>query len=785
MKLARQERKAYELSDADQRDLIAMIQEGKALPEEYRFILFEDKREVELVWNGKSRDVSTTVLPFQTLEHIDEPRKETKSQEELFDSRGRQLGGWSNKLIWGDNKLILSSLKAGALRQQIEDAGGLKLIYIDPPFDVGADFSMDVEIGGETFHKEANLLEQIAYRDTWGRGADSFIAMLYERMILMRDLLSNDGSVYVHMGWGVSHYVRAVLDEVFGKDRAVNQIIWKRQTAHSDSGQGSQHLGRLHDVLLHYSKGDSYPWHVQYSAYDDSYIKSHYGRSDENGRRYRLDNLTAPGGSGKGNPSYEFLGVTRFWRYGKDRMEALYRAGRVVQTKPGTVPQYKRFLDEMPGVPVQDIWDDISSVNSQAKEAEGYATQKPLALLERILNISSDRGDLVADFFVGSGTTAVAAERLGRKWIATDLGKFGIHTTRKRMIGVQREMKAAGHDFRAFEVLNLGRYERQAYLNVGGRLSAKQRGEALAQKEAEFRSMILKAYKAVPFGDGAEANAEDGFFHGSRNGRLVIIGPINLPVGRLFVEEVITECRKRGASRADVLAFEFEMGLFPAVLEEARSKGIDLAPKYIPAEVFDKRAIDKGQVVFHDISFVEATPRYAKKKLSLQIELVDFSVYYTQGAIDAAIASLKEGKSEVVCEQGQLYKIGKAKGGVVTKDRLTKSWTDWVDYWAVDFDYMSRKEIIKVPVGTGVGGVATMRVDSSSEEIALPEFEERWTGGFIFENEWQSFRTRQSRDLELQTVEHTYERPGRYTVAVKVIDIFGNDTMTLVPVTVG
>lgn len=229
------------------------------------------------------------------------------------------------------------------------------------------------------------------------------------------------------------------------------------------------------------------------------------------------------------------------------------------------------------------------------------------------------------------------------------------------------------------------------------------------------------------------------------------------------------------------------MGLFPAVLEEARSKGIDLAPKYIPAEVFDKRAVEKGQVVFHDVSFVEATPRYDKKrKLAVQIELTDFSVYYTQGAAEAAIAALKEGKSEVMCEQGQLYKVSKGKDGIVKKDRLTKHWTDWVDYWAVDFDYMSRKEIIKVPMGTGLSGVATLAgAEVQQVESGKAQFEERWTGGYIFENEWQSFRTRQNRDLELTTATHTYDRPGRYTVAVKVIDIFGNDTMTLVPVNVG
>ena len=180
----------YELTDADKRDLIKLIEQGKPLPEKYRFILFDDKREVELVWNGKSREVCTAILPFQTLEHIDEPRKEKRDDEEFsFDTRGRQLKGWTNKLIWGDNKLILSSLKSGALRRQIEDAGGLKLIYIEPPVDVGADFSMDIEIGGETFHKAPTMLEEIAYRDTWGRGADSFIAMIYERLILMCDLM--------------------------------------------------------------------------------------------------------------------------------------------------------------------------------------------------------------------------------------------------------------------------------------------------------------------------------------------------------------------------------------------------------------------------------------------------------------------------------------------------------------------------------------------------------------------------------------------------------------------
>jgi len=250
-------------------------------------------------------------------------------------------------------------------------------------------------------------------------------------------------------------------------------------------------------------------------------------------------------------------------------------------------------------------------------------------------------------------------------------------------------------------------------LPFSGSLSAKQNAQALAQKESDFRELILHAFKATAFGGPEGDQPQDGFFHGARNGRLVVIGPINQPLGRLFVEEVITECRKRGATRVDILAFEFEMGLFPAALEEARGKGIDLTPKYIPAEVFDKRAVDKGQVVFHDISFVEATPRHDKRnKLALRIELTDFSVYYSQGAPEAATTNMKDGKSEVRCEQGQLYKVTKDKDGTVQKVKLTKCWTDWVDYWAVDFDYLQRREIIKVPVDQASAGSPRCRASS-------------------------------------------------------------------------
>ncbi len=768
---------SYELSDTEKRDLIKLIEQGKPLPEKYRFLLFADKKEVELVWNGKTREVCTAVLPFQTLEHIDEPRKEKRDAEELsLDTGGRQAKGWTNKLIWGDNKLILSSLKSGALRRQIEDAGGLKLIYIDPPFDVGADFSMDIEIGGETFHKEPNLLEQIAYRDTWGRGADSFIAMIYERLILMRDLMHKDGSIYVHCDWRVSSYMRGALEEVFGVDSYRNEIIWQRTNAHNETGQ----YGRVHDTIHFATKSsNAYVWHPDLVPFSEEQLARY--KKDEKGRCYTTQDMTAPrpnSSSGKFNWRGTMPSATRGWGYTLEQLEAWWAEGRIATKRDGT-PRMDGlivYLDEKAGQAPQTIWQDLNRVTNTGSERLGYPTQKPEALLERIIKASSNEGDLVADFFCGSGTTAAVAEKLGRKWIATDLGKFGIHTTRKRLIQVQRELKGAGKPFRAFEVLNLGRYERQAYLNVAGRLSGKQKEQALARKEQEFRDLILRAYRAEPLSDMA-------FFHGKSGGRLVVVGPINLPVGRLFIEEVITECRKRGASRVDVLAFEFEMGLFPAVLDESKHKGIDLAPKTIPPEVFDKRAVEKGQVRFHDVAYIEVTPRFDKKNaLALLVELTDFSVYYSQGVADSIAADLKEGKSEVVCEAGKLIKISKDKHGIETRDVLTKQWTDWVDYWAVDFDYESRKEIIKVPKRMGVEGELPVIVKSDGEFI---DFEERWTGAYIFENEWQSFRTRQNRELELKSAPHTFPKPGRYTIAVKVVDIFGNDTMTLMPITAG
>ena len=325
------------------------------------------------------------------------------------------------------------------------------------------------------------------------------------------------------------------------------------------------------------------------------------------------------------------------------------------------------------------------------------------------------------------------------------------------MIGVQRQLKKEGKNYRAFEILNLGKYERQHFIGVNPGLREEERQKQLAAKEAAFIDLILRAYRAERLENFAA-------FNGKKAGRMVAIGPVNLPVTRLFVEEIILECRKHHITKVDILGFEFEMGLVPNVRDEARAKGIDIAPKYIPADVFDKRAVEKNQVVFHDVAYIEVKPHIRGK--SVAVELTDFSVFYSQDSIASVEASLKKGSNKIVVEKGEIIKISCDRNGINKREQLTQHWTDWIDYWSVDFDYESKREIIRV------------------KNPETGEWEERWSGDYVFENEWQSFRTKKNRSLELTSVFHECA-PGRRKIAVKVVDIFGNDTMTIVEVNVG
>ncbi|MEA2113533.1 MAG: site-specific DNA-methyltransferase, partial [Patescibacteria group bacterium] len=738
------------LTENEKRDILKYLEAGKALPEKYRFLLFEDKKEVELVWNGKTSEVTNIVLPFQTIEEVDEPRAEnaadTKKQVQQtlfdFDERGRQIAGWTNKLIWGDNKLILSSLKGGVLREEIEKEGGLKLIYIDPPFDVGADFSMKVEIGDEELTKKPNVLEELAYRDTWGKGADSFIAMIYERLSLMKDLLAEDGSIYVHCDYRVSGYLRLVLDELFGKNNFRNEISWRRQIVRGMKTH-AKYMPYNTDYILFYGKNENTPWNI--------IEKENFISIEEAEKKYIKDEGGYFRTSDRGSYSDESI-----IRLAKENRIYVTNGGKLVidgnkvsTTKGSIAIKYYREQvgDRVKETTVADnIWDDIPGMGVVSHEYIGYPTQKPEALIERIIKASSNEGDLVADFFCGSGTTLAVAEKLGRKWIGSDLGKFSIHTTRKRMIGVQREMKKTGKDFRAFEILNLGKYERQHYIGVNPNLREEQKQKQLAKKEKDFVKLIVKAYKA-------EAVNNFKTFVAKKAGHLVAIGPINLPASRLFVEEVIKECIEKQITKVDILSFEYEMGLFPKIQEEAKTKGIDLALKHIPREVFDKRAIEKNQIQFHDVSYIEVKPHIksaGKRTLdTVAIELTDFSVYYNQDIVDNVIAVLKKGANKILVEQGNIIKISKDKDGIVKREVLTKKWTDWIDYWAVDFDFESKKEIVRVK-------------DEKTGKI-----KEAWTGNYVFENEWQSFRTKKDRSIELKSVPFECAK-GRRKIAVKV-----------------
>lgn len=684
-----------DLSEKETEQVIDLIKEGKIISKKLLYKLAKDDEDVFLFWNGRNEEVTNVVLPFHSIEHIDEPRKELQTLS-LFDldDRGRQQKGWTNKLIWGDNKLILSSLVNGPLRKEIEKEGGIKLIYIDPPFAVGADFSINIKINGNEVTKKPSIIEEIAYRDTWGKGISSYLNMMYERLKLMHDLLAEDGSIYVHCDYRVNSYMRLILDDIFGKENFINQIIW------CYAGPGSPEMkqfNRKHDLILWYSKLNNWIF-------------------NKNDIRVPLSSKLGGG----------FVGLDK-----KAREEYLQK---------GKIPE--------------DWW-YIPIVARHIYEILDFPTQKPEALLERIVKASSNENDLVADFFCGSGTTCAVAEKLGRKWIGADLSRFAIHTTRKRMINIQRTLKKENKSYRAFEILNLGKYERKYFLGINTNLSEEEQQKQLKLKQEQYINLILEGYKA-------KRVREFKILHGQKGQRFVYVGPIDFPVTKAIIDDIYKECQEKLITNIDVLGFEFEMGLKPYIEQEMNEAGVDLKLKNIPREVFDRRAVEKGQVKFYDIAYLEIEPIVKNNKV--QVKLKDFITTFTQDDLEEVEQSLKKGGNKVVIEDGNIVKIAKDKDGILKRDTLTKQWTDWVDYWAVDFNYQHKKEII--------------RVTRDGEE------KEEWTGNYIFENEWQSFRTKKNPEIEPISMSHTYSNPGRYQIAVRVVDILGQDTLQTIEVNI-
>ena len=374
-----------------------------------------------------------------------------------------------NHLFYGDNLGVLRGFPDACV----------DLIYLDPPFNSNASYNVlfkgpeggrsqaQIEAFDDTWHWGPTAEE--AFEDVVIRGHNSdaaemlramrsflgendmmaYLAMMAARLIELHRVLKPTGSLYLHCDPTASHYLKILLDAVFGARRFGAEIIWKRSSAHSDAGQGRRLLGYLHDVIYQYFKTENYIWNTQYHDYEEEYIEKHYRHIEPGtGRRFGSFDITAPGGSDpkKRNPYYEFLGVTRYWRFKKERMIELYEQGRIFQTKPGSVPRQKRYLDEMQGTPLQSVWTDVAPLSAQARERLGYPTQKPLALLARIVALSSNPGDVVLDPFCGCGTTIHAAEKLGRKWIGIDVTHLAINLIRRRLAD------AFGKDLSPFEL---------------------------------------------------------------------------------------------------------------------------------------------------------------------------------------------------------------------------------------------------------------------------------------------------------------------------------------------
>jgi adenine-specific DNA-methyltransferase len=544
----------------------------------------------ELLWDGKYKDGKKTspiriALPFQTIETLNESATDRQKRlNSLFQQKDDTT--WYNRLIWGDKKYVLPSLLP-------EFAGKVDLIYIDPPFNVGADFSFTTTLppapddGDEqtTFTKEPSIIEQKAYRDTWGCGLDSYLQWFYETVVLLRELLADTGSIYVHLDWHVGHYAKCVLDEVFGYENFLNEIIWGYKRP---SVPGQKQFSRLHDNIFWYSKTNK--WIFQPDEVRIPYAESSLARAGYSGRASKMT-----------------------------------KGGGVELKEQGKIPE--------------DWW-DIPMLKGNSEEYLRYATQKPEALLERIIKASSNEGDLVMDCFCGSGTTAAVAEKLGRRWIACDLGRFAIHTTRKRLLGIP--------NVKPFVVQNLGKYERQAWVQAEF-----ERPESRLEQERAYRKFILELYHATEL-------AGYTWIHGVKSGRAVHVGGVEAPVAVEDVRQMVIEFLKLvGKERAltingiDVLGWEFAFELNEIAREYAVRNGVDVKFKKIPREVLEKRAVEQGDIKFYELAALEVET--AVKAMTLVLNLKNFTI-----PPDDVPPEVQRGITH---------------------------WSQWIDYWSVDWNY--------------------------------------------------------------------------------------------------
>ena len=646
----------------------------------------------ELIWPGKYNDngqvaiAPRTPLPFQTVETVNQSAQERQMSLEAVGAG--QDHAWRNRLIWGDKKYVLPSLLN-------EFAGKVDLIYIDPPFATGFDFKFQTQVhpsaddsGGNgssntqlALDYQPNLIEHVAYHDTWGGGLDTYVGWMFETLMLLRELLTDSGSIYVHCDYRTCAYTRAILDEIFGTSQFRNEVIW--QGAIGDTSSKNKNFIKSHDTVFYFGKTGNPTWNDSFQDYTETSQRLY--RFEDEGGRYRLAPIDNPGGGG-----YVYdLGLGEVMPQNGYRMpretalEWLASGELIVQR--GKVPGRKLYMGQ--GVRCRDVWTDISSL--QGAESLRYPTQKPEALLRRIIEASSNKDDLVLDCFVGSGTTAAVAEKLGRRWIAADLSRFAISTTRKRLLDLP--------EVRPFHVQNLGKYERQAWLgtDVAGSEASPQ------QSHCNF---ILQLYKAQPV-------AGYQWLHGAKAGRMVHIGGVDAPVTLDDVQNVVEELASAIgggpgspiSKGVDILGWDFGLEVDTEASTLARDSGMSIRLLRIPREVMDQRAVDARDIRFFELAAVTVDHSVNRRRREVALTLSNFTIPL-------------DGVPEEV--------LGRVS-----------HWDQWIDYWAVDWDYQND----------------------------------------TFNNQWQAYRTKQTPSLTLMA-RHAYDKPGVYSVVVKVIDVLGNDT---------
>ncbi len=549
----------------------------------------------ELIWDGKYDEKGRKVappriaLPFQTVETVNESSADRDRMQDLFAS-GRP-SEWRNRLIWGDKKYVLPSLLE-------EFAGKINLIYIDPPFDTGANFSYTATIPddpdtagdqGATFLKQPSMIEEKAYRDAWGENQSRYPKWFYDTVVLLRELLADNGSIYVHLDWHKGHQARVILDEVFGAENFRNEIYWYYYNKMHDTRKGQ--FPRATDTIYFYTKNS--------------------------------------------NSNYTFVSQTEAREEAVKQLVRKKLDGRMVNVKDSD----GKLVYQMREVRIIDnVWRIPLVPPASIQENTGYPTQKPETLLDRIVKTSSNEGDVVLDCFCGSGTTAAVAEKLGRRWITCDLGRFAIHTTRKRLLGIPH--------VKPFVVQNLGKYERQAWQAAEFGLGA----EAAAQA---YRRFVLELYHAAPVSGYL-------WLHGTRRGRMVHVGGVDAPVTMADVTSIVTEFRKaigKGKdaptrSGVDVLGWDFAFELNETARQQAALADIDLRLIRIPRELLEKKAVEQGDIKFFELAALGVSVKKKTRKVTL--ELTDFMI------------PLDDVPEEV--------------------QKAVTHWEQWIDYWAVDWD---------------------------------------------------------------------------------------------------